>query len=236
MNEVSICSRPPIGFIVEGHGEYESYPVFVSRILGVKRMWIPRINAKGQGGIIKNLEEHIEDIITSCHPLYLIVTVDLVDNIGTCGISNCKDLYNKLLKTINEWVLYHKNIPKLQPLPQNYIVIIQIQKFESWLIADKQGLGDLDILTKEKIKPDWTNVDIDVPNPNTWLKINSDVKIDLKHPDICKKISNKINIDIAAKNSPSFDKFRREIKMCYDNWLSITVGNSMQVEEDFHLS
>ncbi len=37
-----LIARPPIGFIVEGHGEYNCYPSLVQRIVGAKGFHIPR--------------------------------------------------------------------------------------------------------------------------------------------------------------------------------------------------
>jgi hypothetical protein len=56
--------QPAIGFIVEGYGEFVSYPTLVSRITGVAGLHTPRVLGHGAGGVVRNIREHLDDLIS----------------------------------------------------------------------------------------------------------------------------------------------------------------------------
>jgi len=74
---VSLPNRPPIGFIVEGHGEYNCYPSLVSRIVDGDGFKIPRVNAMGCGNIVRHLDRQLRPLVLADHPYRVIVTLDL---------------------------------------------------------------------------------------------------------------------------------------------------------------
>jgi hypothetical protein len=70
-----VWNRPPVGFVVEGFGEYYAYPTLVAKIVGLGATTnIPRVNARGYGNVVKNLEGHLEDLVRRSHPLRVVVT------------------------------------------------------------------------------------------------------------------------------------------------------------------
>ncbi len=91
-NTISNINRPPIGFIVEGTGEYNAYPSLVSRILAVNNLHLPIVNSGGCGTIYRNLGRLLSNLILTYHPLNIIVTVDLIDAIKQKMHKNCEEL------------------------------------------------------------------------------------------------------------------------------------------------
>jgi len=86
-----IC-QPPIGFIVEGDGEYYCYPSLVCRILRKRGFDIPIVNAGGCGSLVKRLDDHLDSLVLSKHPYNIIVTLDLKDMLSEHFYSDCKQL------------------------------------------------------------------------------------------------------------------------------------------------
>ncbi len=220
MCEISYYSRPPVGFIVEGRGEFDSYPSILSKIIGASFLNLPRINARGNGGIIRRLHEHLADIVTTHKPVSVMVTVDLVDLIDQGVVSTCAELLEIILSDLEEWCKDNSSLPKYLPFPEKFSVVIQIPKFESWLIADKHSLWQYGYIRESDGEERWTNVDQQVRNPHQWFRDVSLESLDLKQPMICKEVAGCINIDVVKTVSPSFDKFYREVRKLYDHWQS----------------
>lgn len=213
----NVVSRPPIGFIVEGHGEYDSYPTIVSKIVG-NGYFIPRVNAKGNGGILKHLSEHLDDLVTASHPHEIIITIDLQDNIGTMGIDNCIDLKKIVEKQIDDWYARSQGSIKMNPLPRSIRVVIQDPQFEAWLISDKESLKTDGHIILTGSEGAWSNVDSEVDNPQKWLDAKSGSKFDMKKPSDCKTLAKSLNIDRASSASRSFRKFVNEVKASKSRW------------------
>jgi hypothetical protein len=214
----SLINRPPIGFIVEGKGEYHCYPSIITRVLGENRFKIPIINANGIGGIINHLKEHLSDMVTSHKPFSIIVTIDLRDVIENKQVSNCRELKTHIEKDIDEWRQNSKDNKKFEPFPEKFSVVIQIKKFESWIIADKEGLKSSGYMIKHDDHVQWDNVDNDVEKPCAWLEEMCGRKLKFKNPDVCKSLFNCLDLNNVKLKSVSFNKFCREVNQFYSAW------------------
>jgi len=212
-------NRPFIGFIVEGAGEYNAYPTLISKIVGNNKIYSPIINSNGYGGILNHLEENLNDLIKTYHPHSVIITIDLLDVINGNIFSNCKELKAFLVKKINSWIKHNQKKLVLSPFPESISVVIQVQRFETWFIADKftlQRHNYIKLCSKEK---PWSNVDEEIKNPCEWLNsVNND--INLKQPRQCKEVISKLDINEMKLRSYSFNKFFRDVNKIYTSWLS----------------
>ena len=139
MNDLAY--RPPIGCIVEGKDEYYCYPTIISKILNVRGMHIPIIVANGYSGILNHLEEHLEDLVSTVHPVNVIISIDLLDVINANIFNNCVSLFNKLSTDIDNWITLNNQNNNFLPFPDIVSIIIQIQRLETWFIADKYTLN-----------------------------------------------------------------------------------------------
>ncbi len=215
---MQIINQPPIGFIVEGHGEQITFPGIMSRICNIKNAFIPVVNARGFGGIINNLEEHLDDLVRVRHPFVIIITLDLQDVINDGEIDTCSELITYLNEKVQPWIEKRKENPIFLPFPVKIVTVIQIQKFESWWIADIYGLASITEFSIDPEKFSWDNVDIEIENPSKFLKEVCAKKVNLKSPSLAKKIFSVLNFDIIREKSRSFDKFCREIENAYNMW------------------
>ncbi len=167
---VHAAERPPIGFILEGAGEYATYPSLATRSLGAAGLHIPRINARGFGGILTGLEEHLDDLVRSYHPLSIIVAMDLRD-VVECGLYvDCASLRAELLRRAQSWAASRTGAVPFEPMPQPIGVVIQVQLFETWWLADPDGLRRTGLFQIDPADCRWGNVDQDVSNPLAWLE------------------------------------------------------------------
>jgi len=220
LSEISYYSRPPVGFIVEGRGEFDSYPSLLSKVIDESSLNFPRINARGNGGIIRHLHEHLSDIVKTHKPVSVMVTVDLIDLVDEGIFTTCAELLEALVFNLNKWAEDNSSFPKYLPFPEKFSVVIQIPKFESWLIADKRSLCQRGYINIPDSEEQWTNVDDEVKNPHKWFHEVSQQGLDLKQPLVCREIAGCIDIDVVKTVSPSFDKFYREVRKLYDHWQS----------------
>lgn len=212
----SITIRPPIGFIVEGMGEYNSYPSLFSRIVNNDHLYIPRINSGGYGGITSNLKEHLSDITLAYHPYTLFITLDLIDVIKANLFNDCSALFDHLILQKNDWLLNAKHDNRMAPLPEYIQIVIQIQKFETWMISDVTGLIDAGFISPSvsSIK----DVDNFITDPCSWLEDNSTQPLNTKNPAVAKTIISSIDPNVMKDNSLSFNKFYREVQKYYALW------------------
>ena len=208
-------NRPPIGFIVEGQGEYNCYPSLLCRCVGEKGFNIPRINAGGYGGITKRLDEQLTDLCMLYSPLHVIVTIDLVDVIKAGTHINCESLLQFLSDKANDWLICTSKDSRIINQPESITVILQIQKFEAWIIADVRNLRKNKILPNTI--PDISDAD-GVLDPALWLSTNLLNKRNIKNPNYAKELISMLNPDHMKKNSRSFNKFYREVSSKYNNW------------------
>ena len=210
-----VITRPPIGFIVEGTGEYHSFPSLVNRILDVSNMYVPISNARGYGKIILDLPREIRMIIRRAHPYSLYVCLDLIDILKENIVSNCLELITLLTSQIDSFT--NSNDPQCHPLPNSYGVILQIPQFETWMIADITSLIDSGLI--DNIHAPIIDVDNTVDKPYKWLRCNLlDRHMNPKKPNIAKDILSVLEPNSMRSNSRSFEKFYREVTDAYSLW------------------
>lgn len=208
--------RPPIGYIVEGKMEYNCYLSLFARL---NTGWIGKIYeplwAGGNDEIIYHLDEHLRDLAKSQSPISVIVCVDFRDANRKHGFS-CEDLKQHLETKASDW-LQSKQVQD-EKLPEQIIVVVVIQQFESWMLSDMsviKNLSGFSDLGRFGLPDRWTNVDEDCLNPGKVMcQIFKDTNV--KSPKFAKKIISKCNIDTMKSCSNSFRKFSKESKNSID--------------------
>jgi hypothetical protein len=222
-NEV-LC-RAPIGFIVEGQGEFNCYPSLVSKITKFKGK-IPRSNAGGCNGIYRNLRKYLTSLVLVDHPYSIIVTVDFKDAIKNKVAQDCLELLEILDTQICKWLKNEAlNDQRLKPLPTNITSVLQIQKFETWILSDISGLereGHIQIPDEDK---DWLvqfsgNVDELQVDPASWLDKNKTSSRNIKSVRYARCVISCLNPEVMQSNSRSFRKFYKEVNAAYQSWLN----------------
>lgn len=208
--------RSPVGFIVEGHGEYNCYPSLFCRIVNVNGIKVPRVNAGGCGSIVKRIKEQLTDLFLVESPLNVIVTVDLHDVLAQGLATTCVELIQKLNSKIKEWRIAAASNYLLHPLPNKIVCIVQIKKFESWLIADVDGLRSANLLKSEIDSIEDSEI---ITNPSKWLKENLLINGCVKSPNVAKKLISALDPERMRLHSRSFDKFYRDTMAFYKKWL-----------------
>lgn len=211
---------PPIGFVVEGHGEFNCYPSLVARIVGVNTLHVPIVNAGGCGGLVRNLEEHLSDLILSSHPSSVIVTVDYVDVIEQGLCDSCNSLINDLECRANFWLETQSSNRRMQPLPTSIKVVVQVQKFESWFVAGCDSLSKEGWVSTEECGK-FNDSDVDIVNPTKWLREHLKINFNPKNKSQAKGIISKLCVEKMKNKSRSFRKFYSENVKAYENWVQL---------------
>lgn len=207
--------RAAIGFIVEGHGEFNCYPSLYCNAVHAPGLNVPRINASGCGDVVRNVREHLTDMCRTFSPYKVIVTVDFVDVIKQNLAADCADLVAILNAQINGWSEDAANDGRIAQLPMEIVAVIQVRKFESWLIADTQGLIDAGLVDPStRLISDAEAID----EPVKWIRENVNLSGDVKSPQFAKVITSALNPSRMINASHSFDKFYRECCAGYEAW------------------
>lgn len=218
MNNIS--ERPPIGLIVEGEGEYYSFPSIISNLLGNGQCpFCPRVNAGGNGNIYRHLDRYICSLVSAYKPYSVIICTDLVDYVNQGIVNNCRELLTLISDGVDTWNKTYSHLDKFNPIPTEFVSIIQIPKFEAWAVADAntlQNLGYIAIQGDDIIE--WSNVDEQVLSPSSWLKHREIKRLDLKQPKVCKTVFSALSVQTMEDKSRSFRKFSKEIKRLYSKW------------------
>lgn len=210
-----LVTRAPIGFIVEGEGEYHCYPSLVQQIVGAKGFHIPRLSTGGVGSLVRNISRYLRTLVLTHHPFHIIITVDLKDTIKQNLARSCTQLKADLEKQIKNWLENEGQYnARLQPLPERITVVIQVQTFETWLIADVASLVTAGYIKKRTKQP--SDVDEQVTKPAQWLQKRT--KRDIKNPKYAKAMASQLDPQVMRLNSHSFDKFFREVESSYLRW------------------
>jgi len=209
-------NRPPIGFIVEGHGEYNCYPSLVCRVVNSTGFPVPRLNAGGYGKITSHLADQLRDLVLTHHPYHVIITLDLREVLAGGLYSSCAELRADLEHQAAHWLASSQVQPRLHPLPERIIAVIQVQSFESWMIADIGGLRESGYLAVDECQPE--NVDEEVSNPASWLHRRRLPGRNHKNPMCARAIISCLDPSVVRSNSRSFDKFCREVLLSYSAW------------------
>ncbi len=224
--DLALHHRPPIGFVVEGDDEYHSYPSLVVGITGEHGFKIPRLNAGGCGAITRDLPAQLRDMTLAEHPYQILVTVDLIDVIRAGLYSNCAELLEDLSKQAADWLISAASDPRLQPLPLAVRIVIQIPKFESWLIADTDGFcGAVGQQLQNTI---FADVDAEVPDPVKWIRSVFGPDVRIKNPRTVRRIVTKLDTSVMKARSRSFDKFYREVVSLYGEWCRVCGFTGLQ--------
>jgi len=209
-------NRPPIGFIVEGQGEYNCYPSLICRTLCTDGFKIPIVNANGIGGMVSKLHDHLKYLVLADHPCNVIVTADLRDIIDRKLYLTCEEARTDLENEAKNWLIQAQTDDRLQPLPERIIVVIQVQVFESWIISDIPNLARAGYI--DQGEKQIRSVDQKILNPVKWLKERLDPNVRLKNPKKAKEIISQLDPNLMRRNSRSFDKFCKEITWGYESW------------------
>lgn len=176
---------------------------------------MPIINASGYGNIVNHIDEHLTDICRSHNPLTVIVTVDFADILRQKIFNTCAELKTAMDNRITAWLQSAATDSRFVSLPELIVTVIQIRKFESWLISDvaslkREGVVSVDI-------PAVNDADA-IPDPASWLRQAMGRKSYRKDPLVAKTIIGCLNPAVMRINSRSFDKFYREVRGSYERW------------------
>jgi len=123
----------------------------------------------------------------------------------------CTDLGNQA----TEWLASSQCESRLQPLPEDIVIVLQVQKFESWMIADVEGLKRSGCLRTDV--PQEPNTDL-VADPAALLRRHMSPSQDQKNPRCAKSIISCLDPGAMRLRSPSFDKFYRKVESSYASW------------------
>jgi hypothetical protein len=217
MSERSLLvARPPLGFVVEGQGEFNCYPSLVCRVVDASGFAIPIVNAGGYGNITRHFGDHLGHLALAYHPYHVIVTMDLKDALEAGLYESCESLRAHLEEQARDWLRRARQQPRLCPLPERIVAVIQVQKFESWMIADIGGLRESGYLAVDEDQP--PDVDQQVTDPAAWLRGRTLGGLNPKNPRCAKQVISCLDPVIIRVNSRSFDKFRREVCASYGRW------------------
>lgn len=217
----NVSGRPPIGFVVEGHGERNAYRTLVSRGLAIDSRHLPVVNANGVGSILVRLEELLDLLVKPSHPVHVIVSIDKRDLLRQRSFSSCYELRMHFQSRADAWLQEARGRADLNPVPGTVTVIVQDPMFEAWLIADGIGLVSAQEIVNLSEAPIWRDVDSEVSNPASWLEPHLKPGFNVKNPTVAKIIANHIDPSRAAAQSRSFRKFWQEIIRCYRNWADL---------------
>lgn len=205
----------PIGLIVEGEGERFCYPSIVKRLVNLDGVQLPINRPQGCGQITKNLEEELRDLVVTFHPRAIIVTVDHDDVVGPS--KTCEQLKLSLQERADRWLSDERAHGRLSPLPSEIMVVIQVKKFESWLLADQHGLSKSGICRAFDAIT-YSDVDSEVKNPTAALKAILLEGKSPKHPADAKKLVSSLDLNKATASSRSLRKFAKEVQRLYEAW------------------
>lgn len=216
---MNVATRPPVAFIVEGAGEAVTFPGLAARICGTKGLHCPTVNAEGYGGVLANLHEHLDDV-ARFRPLTVVITVDLRDVLRDKRFPNCATLVSSIATDAEKWLESRRGVEHFEPLPEDIIVVAQIQKFETWWLADPEALSRQQYFEIDLAECQWTNVDVEVPNPTAWLIERCKGPVSLKSRDLAIDVIRAARPVKMRQLSPSFDKFHRETESAYQRWVT----------------
>lgn len=199
--------RPRLGFIVEGHCEYDSIPSIVAKIEG--HFNYPMVNAQSIGNIIKHTDKLLLDIIKTYSPEKIIISLDYRDALRQGIVDNCVALKEIVATKTKEFI--DSQLNGTLTLPEEIVVVIADKTYDSWICADYENLKTNELFDASKITEDYNNVDEEIDNPCTWLQSKLKQKIDLKSRAYRKKVVKTLRPDVAAQKSRSFRKFHKEV-------------------------
>jgi len=199
--------RPKLGFIVEGHCEYDCIPSIVSKIEG--HFNYPIVNAQSIGNVIKHTGKLLLDIIKTYSPEKIIISLDYRDALRQGIVNDCIELKEMVSAKAKEFI--ESQVNGTLTLPNEIVVVIADKTYDSWICADYENLKTNELFEASKISETYHNVDEEIDNPCTWLQSKLKNKIDLKSRAYRKKVVKTLRPDIAIQKSRSFRKFHKEV-------------------------
>lgn len=201
----------PLGFIVEGHCEYESIPSFVGKTLGYFNF--PIQNARGIGNILNNLDQELLFLIKSSKPKNIIITLDANDAIDQGLCNTCVELKEIVLEKAYNFLESQQS--GSLTLPEKIIVVIADKTFDSWICSDIEGLKSCELIESESITETFTNVDQEIHDPVGWIKSKLKLSVDPKNRRHRKTLASSIFPMRGRNFSPSFNKFLKEVEKSF---------------------
>ena len=205
--------RNALGFVLEGRGEYVTYPSFVNRICGFSNFYVPRSQTGGIGRILKNPERYLSDLIKAYRPRTVIVAFDLKDAFEQTELQTCAEVKQYVLRKCEEWRAQALHNPKLQPLPEKIEVVLQVQKLESWLVVDTERLARHASFPTPLPPHTSENVDEEVAEPEKWLQEHAEQRFNPKKPREIKKAFAMCRVEVIETGSRSFAKLAKEVRL-----------------------
>lgn len=212
--------RVPLGFVVEGLCEHQTYELLIRRGIAAPHGKMPIANAWGNGGVRKDLEERLVEVVKVGHPCAVIVTLDMQDALDEGAFETCEVMRLSLQERCDHWLKSARGNGKLSPLPEHIVVVIQAPVFEVWLAADVEGLHHL-AAKKNAPRPQWGNVDSELSKPVDWLDryVSGGFR---KKPQEAHRLAKVLHPARMARSSRSFEKFWKEVHRGYQVWSAIT--------------
>jgi hypothetical protein len=208
------AQRPFVGVVVEGHGEYEAYPSLVNRLVGTSGVHVPCLNARGVGNVLERVERLLDDIVLAHKPMSVLVALDLTDALDVTKWKTCAALRRDLLSRCQRWLRGKAGDHRFMPLPARVDVIIQVPAFESWVIADTEGLARHHCFPDTIGATVWRDVDSEVPNPCAWLARVQTERFDSKNPRMVKQVLSGCSVRTLCK----------EVEAAYAAWEHEALG------------
>ena len=206
--------RPKLGFILEGKSEFVSYPTLVAKIIPGEN-YVPRVLARGNGAVIKHLEQHLDDLYKSHGPHKIIITLDLRDALEARASTDCASLRETLQARAEGWLDGKKCTEPCGRLPDQIIVIIQVPEFEIWMLTDPDGLIRSGLFETRPDVPDSDNIDVLISKPYRRVMEHIRKPHDTKKGITAKQIMQQIHLDKMRQSSRSFRKLLKEILAAY---------------------
>jgi len=219
--------RVPIGFVVEGGCEHTSFECIVRKGIAATHGELPAVNAWGNGGLRKRLEEHLVSVVKVRSPVVVIVALDMKDALKEGSYADCEALRLDVQARADRWLESVKHNEKLQPLPKRIVVVIQAPVFEAWLTADPDGLI---VMTGEPAAAhSFQNVDVEIASHKAWLEQHLPNGYS-KSPVHVTRVVKSLHPSRMAQRSRSFRKFWKEVVAAYGAW-EIATGSPFLVQD-----
>lgn len=207
----------PVGYIVEGFGEYHSFNSMFCKITG-KSFRTPCSKPKGYGRILKSLEVELTDLVIAHSVAVVVVCIDLKDVLSNPahGFNDCAELRAHLQERADRWLLGASQDGRVRVAPQRVVVVIQVQKFESWFLADVEAFNASEYCAMP------LNQIADVDNmrrdPVAFLREALKPSVSLKSPVFAKRVAGGVRPEVASDSSRSYRKFSKEARSAAALW------------------
>jgi hypothetical protein len=207
-----------VGFVVEGHGEYAAYPSLFCKLVNATGEYVPCVNAGGCGSVFKNIHEHLDDLVRGYKPRCIVITVDYIDLIEQNLAGDLRSIKESFEGRIHSWFEKARVDDRIKSIPESIKVVIQIHKFESWLIADSDNLRAGGFLKENA--PSLDNSDL-IKDPAAWVRKYFVEGHLVKNPRFVKKVVSSIDVEAVSQKSNSFSRLNQFCRTFYDDWLGL---------------